>query len=185
MWSADRYNRALRFAGEWHREQKIPGSPIPYLLHLAQVSQQAMLGALNEPGLDIDLVMEAAILHDVLEDTECPYSLVEEEFGTAVAHGVLALSKHKVKEGRTLDKREQMLDSLQRIRQQPSEIWLVKLADRITNLETPPAHWFEKQGKFASYLSEAEIIYDQLSPASPYLADVMRQKMTDYRKHIG
>ena len=78
-----------------------------------------------------------------------------------------------------------MLDSLERIRQQPSEIWLVKLADRITNLQTPPAHWFEKEGKIAGYLCEAEIIFEQLSPASPYLAEAMRKKMSEYRKHIG
>ena len=31
MWNADRYNRALRFAGEWHEEQKVPGTEISYL----------------------------------------------------------------------------------------------------------------------------------------------------------
>jgi hypothetical protein len=34
----------------------------------------------------------------------------------------------------SLSKEQQMPDSLQRIRQQPKEVWLVKMADRICNL---------------------------------------------------
>jgi (p)ppGpp synthase/HD superfamily hydrolase len=34
-----------------------------------------------------------------------------------------------------------MLDSLNRTKQLQKEVWAVKLADRITNLQTPPTHW--------------------------------------------
>ena len=46
----------------------------------------------------------------------------------AIGDGILALSKDK-----TLDKPLQFADNLRRIRQQPQEVWIVKLADRVTN----------------------------------------------------
>ena len=87
-WNPDRYNKTLRFAGGWHLGQTVPGTGISYLMHLTQVCQQALLGALSAPERDIHLVMEAALLHDVLEDTDCTYSTVATEFGEAVAQGV-------------------------------------------------------------------------------------------------
>ena len=184
MWNADRYNRALRFAGEWHGEQTVPGTEISYLMHLSQVCAQAMLGALHDPTLDCNLVMECALLHDILEDTQCTFQLLSEKFGSQCAEGVLALTKHSEREGVAIPKRAQMLDSLKRVRQQPREVWVVKLADRITNLQSPPAHWYEREGKISSYLDEAQIIFDQLSSASEYFAKTMQEKMKDYHRYI-
>ncbi len=184
MWSADNYNKAMRFAGQWHGNQQVPGTRISYLLHLAQVSQQALLATLADQSLDADLVMLCAILHDVLEDTQCPFETLKSTFGEAVANGVLALSKQKFRNGQSLTKREQMLDSLERIENQPREVWVVKLADRITNLQEPPAHWYEREGKIASYLDEARVIYNKLGSASDYLSAVMTDKMTNYQKFL-
>jgi (p)ppGpp synthase/HD superfamily hydrolase len=61
-----------------------------------------------------------------------------------------------------------MLDSLNRTKQLPKEVWAVKLADRITNLQTPPAHWsFEKK---IEYIKEAEIISKILNGCNPVSA---------------
>jgi (p)ppGpp synthase/HD superfamily hydrolase len=184
MWSADRYNKALRFAGEWHGDQKVPGTEISYLMHLTQVCQQALWGALSDPSLDINLVMEAALLHDVIEDTPCGHAEVRARFGQATADGVLALSKRSVRDDQLLDKRAQMLDSLARIGEQPPEIALVKMADRCTNLQAPPAHWYEREGKIAAYLAEAEVIRDHLGGANAALAETMDRKMADYRQYL-
>lgn len=48
----------------------------------------------------------------------------------AVAGGALALTKDE----NIADKTEKIADSLHRIKLQPRESWMVKLADRVTNL---------------------------------------------------
>lgn len=51
-----------------------------------------------------------------------------------------AATKH-TDAGQTVPGSEQMEDSLRHIRLRPKEIWAIKLADRITNLQPPPSHW--------------------------------------------
>ena len=81
-----------------------------------------------------------------------------------MADGALALTKNKC-----LEKTAQMEDSLLRIRQQMPEIRMVKLADRIINLQPPfPPHWNIE--KICQYRQEAITIYKALKDASPYLS---------------
>ena len=61
---SEKYDEALRYASEVHREQTRKGSAIPYLTHLLSVS--ALVG---EHGGDEDQ-MVAALLHDAMEDQE-------------------------------------------------------------------------------------------------------------------
>jgi (p)ppGpp synthase/HD superfamily hydrolase len=53
-----------------------------------------------------------------------------------------------------------MLDSLKRIKIQPKEIWMVKLADQITNLQPAPYYWTEKNVQ--AYRPESIEIYEAL-----------------------
>jgi guanosine-3',5'-bis(diphosphate) 3'-pyrophosphohydrolase len=184
MWDSDRYNQAIRFAAQWHVGQKVPGTNISYIMHLTQVCQQALLGSMHDPNLDINLVMEVALLHDVLEDTKCPFDTLKNTFGEVVANGVLALSKQQYRNGEKQSKRDQMIDSLDRIQLQPLEIWLVKLADRITNLQEPPQHWYDKPGKIENYLLEAGIIYDRLHSSNQFLATTLSHKMSVYQRFV-
>ena len=92
-WDPDLYNRALHFAGEVHGDQRVPGTDISYLMHLCQVCQEAMGAVLADPTLDGDLVMQCALLHDCVEDTDTTREAVAKAFGEAVAAGVDALSK--------------------------------------------------------------------------------------------
>jgi (p)ppGpp synthase/HD superfamily hydrolase len=71
-----------------------------------------------------------------------------------------------------------MTDSLQRIREQPREIWVVKLADRVTNLQSPPAHWSEE--KVAGYRVQAVQIRDALGEASDHLRARLDQRLETY-----
>jgi len=75
-----------------------------------------------------DLLVLCAPLHDTIEDTPCTHDEITKEFGAEVTNGVLALSKNK----NLPSKDEQMRDSIDRIKKQPQEIWMVKLTDRIT-----------------------------------------------------
>jgi (p)ppGpp synthase/HD superfamily hydrolase len=57
---------------------------------------------------------------------------------------------------------------------------MVKMADRITNLQPPPKHW--DQEKILQYKQEARLIHDYLKDANKYLADRLKQKIGSYNK---
>jgi (p)ppGpp synthase/HD superfamily hydrolase len=72
-----------------------------------------------------------------------------------------------------------MEDSLERILACPSEVGMVKLADRITNLQPPPQHW--SKGKIEEYFNEATTISDQLGFLNAALSERMKEQMNVYR----
>jgi guanosine-3',5'-bis(diphosphate) 3'-pyrophosphohydrolase len=174
-WSQDEYLRAYHFAARAHRWQLYPGTSIPYIMHLSFVSMEVMSMAQpgSQPPINFDLALQCALLHDVLEDTRVRYEQVRDEFGEDVAQGVLALTLNK-----QLPKAEQMPECLQRIKLQPREVWMVKLADRITNLQPPPRHW--SKARIRDYHRESLVIYEALKDASSLLADRLRLKIDQY-----
>ncbi|WP_020585462.1 HD domain-containing protein [Desulfobacter curvatus] len=176
-WSQDSYIAAYRFAAEKHIGQKVPDTEWSYLAHLSMVSMEVMAALNYENNMDGDLAVQAAILHDTIEDTDTTYDEILSEFGKSVADGVLALTKDK-----TMEKQEQMQDSLKRIKLQPKEIWLVKMADRITNLQPPPSYW--NQDKKKKYMKEAQLILDELRSGSEFLANRLEEKVLNYQVHI-
>ncbi len=202
LWSQDTYIKAYRFAASAHRWQLFPGTSIPYVMHLSFVSMEIM-GAIAQGGFeprlrtptprgvgasssspraqspsDPDLAVQCALLHDTLEDTRVRYEQLHAEFGEAVAQGVLALTVNK-----RLPRSEQMTECLPRILQQPAEIWMVKLADRISNLQPPPRHW--SKDRIRDYHREAQVIHDALQDASAFLAERLRTKIKEYAAFVA
>ena len=172
-WDRELYIKACRFAAEAHQGQLYPGTELPYLLHLNLVSMEILAALSVEPGRHGDLAVQCALLHDSIEDTDTSYEQIESIFGIKVANGVAALSKNPA-----LEKSQQLIDSLERIEQQPIEIWMVKLADRITNLQSPPSHW--NRAKISRYRDEAIEIHTHLQAASPFLALRLAEKIQNY-----
>lgn len=181
-WSPDAYAQAWAFATRYHRGQTYggpaQGEQIDYLNHIGSVAMELLWALPTAPAADGDLAVQCALLHDVIEDTEATYELVLEQFGPAVAAGVLALTK----DAGLPTKAAQMADSLDRIRRQPPEVWMVKLADRITNLYQPPYYW--DKAKIAAYRQEALTIYEALHPANAALAGRLREKIELYQQFI-
>jgi (p)ppGpp synthase/HD superfamily hydrolase len=102
---------------------------------------------------------------------------VETTFGSSVAQGVLALTKNE-----SLPKEQRMRDSLERIKQQPHEVWLVKLADRIANLAPPPHYW--NKDKIKRYREEAIEIHQMLHGASVCLSQRLGSKIDEYEMYL-
>lgn len=168
------YIKAYHFAALAHEGQKYLGTRIPYLLHLSLVAMEVQAALAAEPDSHVEtLAIQCALLHDTIEDTRVVFETLEEEFGVATAFGVLALSKNP-----DLAKPEQMPDSLQRILKEPHEVWMVKLADRITNMQKPPHFW--KLAKRQAYQAEARVILKTLRGASPYLEARLEAKIEAY-----
>jgi len=176
MWSPDVYGDALRFAATRHAGQTVPGSGHPYVVHLTSVAAEVLGALARERFAQPDLAVQCALLHDCVEDTPTTRDEVAAHFGEAVAAGVAALSKDDA-----LPKDQRMADSLRRIQAQPHEVWIVKLADRITNLQPPPPHWSVE--KRVGYVAEAGAILAALAPASVYLADRLAEKMSRYQDY--
>ena len=182
-WSINEIQKIWQLASKLHDGQKYGGSnegeKVEYINHIGSVVFE-ILNAINY-GEDInsDLAIKCAILHDSIDDTSFTYSNVCELFGQEVADGVLALSKNDKIE----DQLEKMLDSLKRIKEQPKEIWAVKLADRISNLYEPPYYW--KDDKKIKYIEEAEIILNELKEGNKYLAERLKIKIKEYYRFLS
>ena len=170
-WNQDLFKRTLDFAAKAHGAQLVPGSGAPYVVHLVKVTTEVLRAA--DGTFEVDLAMQCALLHDCVEDAGVAVATLREQFGERVAQGVSALTKDDA-----VPKAERMADSLRRIQAQPREVWLVKLADRITNLEPAPAHWSVE--KRAAYRAEAQVICDALGSAHAGLAARMREKIAQY-----
>ena len=168
--------KAWFFASRVHKEQKYPGEQLPYVTHLGNVMLEVMgVASILE---NAELAICCAILHDTIEDTEVTYEELLKEFGESVANGVKALTKNET----LATKREQMIDSLERIKQQPKEVWTVKMADRVANLGEPPHYW--KLEKREAYRAEAQIIWDYLHEANEVMAERLKSKIDEYERYL-
>jgi len=173
----DIYQKAIKFAGEAHKNQLVPGTESNYLLHLSNVAMEVLFAYMDNQNFDLDFAVRLALLHDIIEDTEVTFSELTDNFDKKIADGVLALTKNK-----KLDKKIQLADSLDRIHKQPKEVGIVKLADRITNLQKPPSRWNIEKKK--SYLLQATNIYAILAKSNDYLANRLDTKIKEYEQYI-
>ncbi|MDR2237850.1 MAG: bifunctional (p)ppGpp synthetase/guanosine-3',5'-bis(diphosphate) 3'-pyrophosphohydrolase [Chryseobacterium sp.] len=147
---------------------------IEYINHIGSVVFEIMNASKNSPDFNTALAVQCAFLHDTIEDTGFSTEDLEKEYGTQVKEGVLALTKNT-----ELEKKDQMMDSLNRIKAQPKEVWAVKMADRICNLYAPPYFW--NQSKKEKYLEEAKMIYEHLKDGNAYLAQRLSEKIERYK----
>jgi len=177
MWNQDLFQKTVDFAAQGHKEQEYPGRGYNYIVHPVVVAMEALGGHILEPCDNPDLLMQCALLHDILEDTKITSSEIEKLFGISVLKGVKALTKNK-----SLEKSKQMKDSINRIIEEPKEIAMVKLADRITNLQEPPGHWTKEKKEY--YQIESEIILNALGEKHRILKLRLMNKIKDYSKYI-
>src|SRR5262250_3296417 len=135
--------RAFDIAAERHRDQ-FRSSGEPYVTHLLEVAH-----ILADIRLDAT-TLAAALLHDVIEDTEFPISRIEERFGSEVARLVEGVTKigrlnMMAPEARQAENvRKMLLAMVHDVR-----VVVVKLADRLHNMRTIEFLPLEKQQRIA------------------------------------
>ena len=173
LWSQEAYQECLLFVAERHKEQQVPGTELPYLVHLSNVCMEVMAALPHSTGIDGTMAILTALLHDCIEDTDTAPEEIAERFGEEVLRNVQALSKDG-----SLPKEERMPDSLRRIQEAGAVAAMVKLADRITNLQEPPAFWSQEKRK--AYQQQAEKILEALGSFHPWLAERLRMKIDAY-----
>ena len=173
------YQKAIKFAAAKHAEQNqtVPGTNLPYVVHLSNVAMEILIASFNTENLDVDFAVQVALLHDTIEDTSTTFDELEREFGTDIAKAVQALTKNT-----DLPKEQQMIDSLKRIKSMLPEVWAVKLTDRITNLQPPPPHWDNDRKN--RYREEAKLIHSELKGGNEFLAKRLEKKIEEYRIYL-
>jgi len=178
----DLIDRVWDLASKRHSGQTygsiVEGERIEYMTHIGRVALETSWALSLDGAADPNLALPCAILHDTIEDTGTSHAELAEAFGSAIADGVLALSKDE----RLPGKGAQMADSLRRIRLQPREVWMVKLADRIANLGQPPHYWSNE--KILAYRDEAVVIREALGTASADLALRLDGRIEAYPRFV-
>lgn len=168
--------RAWNFASKAHAEQKLPGSKVPYINHVGSVATEIIYAKMNnEVFNDFELAIQCALLHDIIEDTNVTYEGLMEEFGKEISDCVLSLTK----DSSIMDRYEKTWDCIKRIKNKNNDISLVKLADRIVNLQSPPQPW--SKSKRELYIYESEIILQELGTGSVVLKNRLSSKIYNYR----
>jgi len=126
---ADAVAKAVEFAVRYHGDQTRP-TGAPYAEHLLEALEVLVRGAgVTDPG-----ILQAAVLHDVVEDTPCTIEDVRLAFGDRVAEMVGWVTKPEPAEGAEPAAVKQAY--LTRLKDAPEDAVVVKLADRVSNVQT-------------------------------------------------
>ena len=113
-------------------------------------------------GADADALC-AALLHDVVEDSDTPLAAIRAEFGAAVAHivdGVSKLDSVKTSVGASTAAKEDTLRKLVGAGGRDWRVFAVKLCDRLHNMRTLGPVSVEKQRRVAL---ETSLVYAPLA----------------------
>ena len=168
--------KALHFAADKHRDQRrkdIEASP--YINHPIEVAE-----LLARVGDVQDLVtLQAAILHDTLEDTKTTVEELDAAFGADVRHVV-----EEVTDDKRLPRVERKRLQIEHAPHLSSRAKLVKLADKISNVravtQTPPANW--PLTRRQEYLDWTEKVVAGLRACNPQLEKLYDELLSQGRR---
>ena len=137
---------AFVFAAEAHKDQ-LRKSGDPYIIH-------TLNAALILADMRLDMAtLQAALLHDVLEDTPVTHEEMREKFGEDVemlVDGVTKLARDDVKEFMSRDDiNGQTVRKMFIVMARDIRVVLIKLADRLHNMRTLDVMKPEKQQRIA------------------------------------
>lgn len=143
---------ATNFAAIKHKDQKRKDPEgTPYINHPVGVAY-----ILTKAGIDDVEVIQGAILHDTVEDTDTTLDEIEAEFGKAVRDIV-----DEVTDDKDLEKMERKRLQIVHAKTASNKAKLVKLADKLYNLRdlerTTPRGWTEER-KLEYFFWSAKVI---------------------------
>lgn len=159
---------ALRFAAHRHRDQRRMGEQqIPFINHCIEVAHLLAAAGVAEMA-----TLQAAVLHDTLEDTDTTPEELEAHFGADVRRIV-----EEVTDPEDLPWRERKERQVQRAPALSHRAKLVRIADKISNVrsirEAPPDWPLPRQRHYLEWTervmagcrgcnAELEALYDEM-----------------------
>src|SRR5215831_431796 len=162
--------KALRFASIKHRAQRRKDAEVsPYINHPIEVAELlARVGGATEL-----IILQGAILHDTIEDTQTTPEELEAEFGPEVRRVV-----EEVTDDKRLPKSERKRLQIEHAPHLSERAKQIKIADKISNVQavtgTPPADWpLERRREYLDWTEQVvaglrgcnqslEYFYDQV-----------------------
>lgn len=122
--------KAMRLAATAHRHQHRKGSDVPYIAHPASVAL-----ILEQAGFRDENILSAALLHDVVEDTDCTLDEIRRQFPAQVVELVESLTEVKLdSSGTKRSWEDRKRDHLEQLRNSPFGARAIALADKLHNL---------------------------------------------------
>lgn len=153
-------NRGILFAVVAHSKQKRKGTDFPYIIHPLEVGG-IVSRLMDEDSVEIEMskedVIVAALLHDVIEDTDYGYDDIYEEFNKAVADLVQDESEDKMrhisKEKSWKIRKDTALKHLKDVR---LEAKLIALADKLSNMRMSVESYYRKGDRMWDAFNEKD-----------------------------
>lgn len=147
--------KAFDLAVEAHKDQRRKTGE-PYIFHPISVAKIVA----NEIGLDANSIA-AALLHDVVEDTEYTFADLEEIFGETITKIVNGLTKiSRIQSDQDISIQAENFRKMLLTLNDDVRVILIKIADRFHNMQTLESMQPDKQVKIAS---ETLFIYAPLA----------------------
>ncbi|WP_201353189.1 HD domain-containing protein [Hydrogenimonas urashimensis] len=174
--NTDLYHKALRLAA-WAHYGQVTKFGDPYVTHPVAAGYEIIAAQAAGETFNVDLAVITALLHDVVEKSDVTLKSIRKDFGKSVAEGVEAMTKNEI-----LPKEEQLKDSLVRILEQPREIAMAKLADRISSMLPVSSEWSVM--KIETITANANLILQMLAEASPWLSKRLEKKIALYERTL-
>jgi len=162
MDEAGKVVKAAYFAAEKHREQRRKDTAqTPYINHPIAVAETLRIFGVT----DVD-VLVAALLHDILEDTEASPGEIAQGFGM----GVLAIVQ-EVTDDKSQPKQTRKNLQIEQASELSEGARLVRLSDKICNLldisKNPPVGWSVE--RCLQYVDWCESVVGQMPETHPDL----------------
>ena len=178
--------KVLEFAAGRHRLQFRKGlDRTPFINHPIQVANLLA----NEAGESDPVLLSAAILHDVIEDTVKSVKerdeliiLISKLFGEEILSLTLEVTDDK-----TLEKKERKRLQIENASHKSEKAKMLKIADKIMNLrdicDNPPAEW--QLQRISDYFDWSENVVAGLRGVSKKLEDLFDATVVKGRAKYG
>jgi (p)ppGpp synthase/HD superfamily hydrolase len=162
--------KAISYAAKMHAGQVRRESGLPYVIHPMTVME--LIHKFKYDSSNIESLKCAALLHDVLEDTDCTYVDIEREFSPMIASMVMELTSDdvKIKEvGKNEYLKIKMVDM-------SKYAYLLKLVDRLSNVMDNPTE---------KYVSNTIELMEHLDKNRKGITGTQRRVMTNILQVCG
>lgn len=174
----DKLLEAISFAATKHKDHRRKGANAePYINHTIAVAK-----LLTDVAIVYDVdILQAAILHDTIEDTETTKEELFMKFGTEVTDYVIEMTDDKL-----LPKAERKRLQIVNAPHKSTGAKQIKLCDKICNItdvmNNPPTHWsFERRKE---YFDWAEQVVTALDCENSVLVRLFEERIREAKKKM-